>query len=181
MSEQTSFVEGVVVKEYDAAQLRSLEARRLLEASGESAPWMDDYWRLIGEGWAWRQAVYIVWASLPSELRQPKTQAELATQVLGLTSDRMIREWRSSNPAIDAEVFKTRLTIVDKHLPDVLDAWAESAKDPSGRNHADRHDFLVYAGVIDDTRKFKFVPESEDDLKELSDDELKALEAGPGG
>ena len=61
------------------AQLRSAAARRIFEESAPQgqagqegwAEWMGEYWALVGEGWGWRQAVYMLWASQPRQGRWP--------------------------------------------------------------------------------------------------------------
>jgi hypothetical protein len=63
--------------------------------------WFDDYLRLIEWGWPWRVATYIAWASSPKIGRWPGTLQELATDVLGLTSPRVIYTWRQKYPTID--------------------------------------------------------------------------------
>ncbi len=77
---------------------------------------MQDYQMLRDQCWPWRVAAYIAWASSPRVGRQPHTQMELAKQILGLTSDRVINTWRKKNPAID-EIVKPRDGAVTLPLP----------------------------------------------------------------
>ena len=92
----------------EEAKLRSETALRALLSTKESEntniTWMKTFEILMEGGWPWRQAAYIAWASTPTDQRSPRTQDELATQHLGLTSDRAISTWRRKNPAIDQMV-----------------------------------------------------------------------------
>lgn len=178
-------MEGVV-DALTEAQLRSAEARRVFEGClGEEyqAVDMEEYWRLVGEGWPWRQAVFILWAAMPREQRRPSTQGELATEVLGLASDRVIREWKGENPALDAEVAKVAAGALMRHRPEVYRALIESASNPSPRAHADRKLALELMGDYDPKLGLTLRREEPraEDLSRLSDEELMALEAGPGG
>ncbi len=129
----------------EESQLKSIEARRIFEAAYKAEPWMDDYWDLIGEGYTWRQAIYMLWLAQPGDRRNPKTQGELATDILGLASDRAVREWRN-NPAFEARVARLTASVLVKHRADVLNALAASAKNENPRNHADRRMFLEMTG-----------------------------------
>jgi len=164
------------------AQLRSAHARRIFEVDEGYAPWMEDYWRLVGEGWPWRQAVYMLWASLPGDRRQPRTQGELATEVLGLTSDRVIREWKAGNPALDAEIARLSASILSKRRAAIYDALAESASNPSPRANSDRRLALEMMGDYSPKVGVTVTPgqQAPEDLDELSAEELRALEMGPG-
>lgn len=164
------------------AQLKSLGARRVFEAQESADPWMDDYWRFIGEGWSWRQTVYMIWAALPPSQRRPKTQAELATEVLGLTSDRVIRDWKADNPAMQAEIAKLMKSMLFKHRPAIYDALVQAASNPNPRAHADRKLAMEMLGDYVPRQKLTVGPETPDDLAGASDEELRTLAAGrPGG
>ena len=165
----------------DEAQMKSALARRVFEVQEGYAPWMDDYWRLMEEGWPWRQAVYMLWSALPGDKRQPKTQQELAIQVLGLTTDRVIREWKQ-NPAVDAEIARLASSALAKHRPEIYAALIESATNPNPRAHADRRMALEMLGDYDPKLGLTVTPggKTADDLSEMSDEELRALEQGPG-
>jgi hypothetical protein len=146
------------------AQLRSEEARRLFEQMDEAGPVLDDYFALRAKGYSWRVAVFIVWASLPADRRWPRTQGELATQVLGLTSDRRVREWRANNPAVEAEVRTLQVSALEKSRARIIGALIESASNPDPRASADRKVALemlgeytpkqaVLSGVVDLTER----------------------------
>lgn len=129
----------------EEAQLRSMEARRVFEATTPIEAWMDDYFDLIADGWSWRQAVYILWASQPQP-RTPKTQWELATQILGLASDRVIRDWRSGNPLIETRIAKLTASALVKARADVFAALIAAATDPSYKGNRDRRLLLEMTG-----------------------------------
>jgi len=97
-------LDGIDIEE---ARLKSEAGRSAfytLKGKPEQPAWFERFEQLINGGWPWRQAAYIAWASTPKEGRTPKTQEELAKQILNLTSDRAISTWRKKNPAIDTMV-----------------------------------------------------------------------------
>ena len=119
------------------AQLISETARRHFEKRGnwaevtddEKAPaWVHDYNYLRGQGWPWRVAGYIAWAASPKINRWPKTVNDLAVEVLGLTSPRVIYTWRDKYPGINAVVELMQLAPLFEHRRDVLDALVEMAR-----------------------------------------------------
>lgn len=143
----------------EALQL-SQSARHKFESTATAeATWLKDYFELVALGWKWRVAAYIAWAASPREARWPETQELLATQVLGLTSDRMIREWREKNPAIDATIARWKAGPLLKFRAAVLEALGESASDADYKRNPDRKLFLELTGdyvpkqVIDDKRE----------------------------
>ncbi len=129
----------------EEAQLKSAEARRVFEASARAEAWMDDYFALIAEGWSWRQAVYMLWASQPQP-RTPATQWELATEVLGLTSDRAIRDWRAANPTMETRIASLTASVLMKARGDVFAALVASASDPTYKGNRDRKLLLEMTG-----------------------------------
>jgi hypothetical protein len=163
------------------AQLRSREVRRLFEMKAESEPWMEDYFELIAEGWTWRQAVWMLWASQPAGVRRPATQAELATRLLGLTSDREIRTWRAKNPAIEVRVGKLQLSILSKHRADVLQTLANMAKEEDYKAHADRKLFLEMTGdyIPKSARMNITMPVTDDDIADADEATLRAMVNSP--
>jgi hypothetical protein len=114
-------------------------------------PWLDDYRELLEHGWPWRVACYIAWRSAPRRNsdgteRWPKTQGELAREVLGLESDRVIRTWRERNPGIEAAIAMVKAKALFEHRRDVFNALVTSASNPSHKNHTDRKLFLEMTG-----------------------------------
>lgn len=162
----------------EEAELISQAAREAFEASGkpEKAEWVRAYADLRSEGWPWRVAAYIAWAASPKADRWPATQEKLATEILGLTSDRVIREWRAKNPAIDAAVGLLQSKQLFEHRGDILQALIASASAPDYKHHADRKLALQMLGDHVD-RVEATVTGKPKDLSELSDAELAAIEA----
>jgi hypothetical protein len=169
-----------VLNPLDESQLRSQEARRIFEASEAVVPWMEDYWQLLAEGWTWRQAVFMLWEALPKNERRPRTQGELAVQVLGLTSDRQIRKWKD-NPAMDVRVAKLAAAALARARPEIYAALIRAATNPDPRAHSDRKLALEMLGDYVPKQKLRIGPDLENELTELSDEELLALKGGAGG
>lgn len=165
----------------DEAQLRSAQARAIFEASEQAAPWMDDYWTLVAEGWTWRQAVYMLWAALPRKSRRPATQEALAVEVLGLTSDRVIREWKAENPAFDARIAKLVSRALAHARPAIYQALIESASKPNPRAHSDRRLALEMLGDYEPKQRVNLGTDLPSDTSEASEADLRAAAALPGG
>ncbi len=104
----------------------------------EEFGWWQEYQELRGLGWDWRKAVYIAWAASPTQDRWPPTQEWLATEILGLKSDRTIRTWREKHSEIDEMVAALQAAPLLKHRRDIFDALAASASSPDFRHHSDR-------------------------------------------
>jgi len=162
-------MEDAALNALDEAQLRSEVARRIFENAEDAGLWLDDYVQLLAEGWSWRQAVYMLWASQPKAIRQPKTELELATEVLGLASARLIRQWKQDNPAMETIIRKLQITTLGKARAEVLDALIESATTPSYRNYRDRELFLKITG--------DYVPRERVDVGTADAGELAAMDA----
>lgn len=139
---QTDSESGITPAE---ARLRSENARMFLGGLDELPEWYEEYLRLLDGGWTWRVAVYIAWASIPKTKRLPKTQNELATNVLGLTSDRQIIKWRK-NPVIMDLVSSLQAAVLLEHRADVFNALIKSAQEPDYKSHQDRKLFLEITG-----------------------------------
>lgn len=107
-------------------RLRSETARMALNHA--DVAWKDEYLNLVEGGWNWRVAAYIAWASTPKDGRIPKTQDELATQHLSLTSDRQISEWRRKNPSIDQMIASLQSSPLWEHRASYYKALDKGAK-----------------------------------------------------
>jgi len=129
---------------------REEQAREMLIASftGQAEPpaWMDSYLMLREQGWGFRKAAYIAWAATPKEKRWPDTQEELATKVLGLTTDRVISTWRRKNPALEEAIAQLQTAELYRHRGAVLNALVASASDPDYKHHPDRKMYLEMVG-----------------------------------
>ena len=127
-------------------QPKSHEAFEAFEKKHDSAYWWADYVQLRNEGISWRVAAYIAWASSPLKRRWPATLKELATQVLGLRSDKVIYKWRKMSPAIDERVEMFRAEPLLRYRSDVLHALVDVASTADPSAHADRKLYLEIVG-----------------------------------
>ncbi len=100
-------------------QADSRAAREAFLEKRQVCPWWADYLELRVEGWDWRKAAYIAWASSPGLDRWPENQEELA-KLLGLKSDRVLRKWREKDKTIDERVATMQLEPLLKHKRDVV-------------------------------------------------------------
>jgi len=118
--------------------------RRLIEKPPAKAKlWWEDFQGLLVEGWTWRVAALIAWESAPANRRWPETQLELATQVLGLKNDRVIRKWREQNPEIEKRVARLVIEPLMRHRREVIDALVAVAKRHDPDAHQDRKLYLI--------------------------------------
>ena len=171
-------MDGVSVEE---ARRRSESALQALKSKTlETAPWLETFFELLDNGWAWRQAAYIAWASTPKEGRQPATQDELARNYLGLTSDRPIATWRKRNPAILEMIAILQSAPLWEQRADHFKALND------GANKArDDYKFFNYLKLAMEMRR-DYIPASQvsaelrkkltGDLSDLSDEELELIE-----
>jgi len=164
---------------YDEAQLLSEQARAMFETGEGAGAWLDDYFALQADGWSWRQAVYIIWASQPKVTRVPATESDLATQVLGLASSRAIRVWKQENPQLELRIRKQQMLELGRNRAEVLSALSESAATVSYRNYRDRELYLKINGLYTPTERVEVGVVSEAELEALSAEELAALARVP--
>lgn len=141
---------------------RALQALQTLKAAfadgGElrNTAWSGDFFKLLELGWPPRIAAYIAWASSPKDSRYPKTQEELATRYLGLTSDRAISTWRQKYPSIDEAIGLMQSMPLLEHRRAVFEALAQSASDPSFHGAQDRKTFLQMTADYTPHEKIEF-------------------------
>jgi hypothetical protein len=137
---------------------------------------------LRAEGWDWRKAAYIAWAASPMHKRWPSTQRDLAMQVLGLHSDKTIRNWREKNPAIDDRVGRLQTEPLFRHRRDVIDALIASAASADTAGNADRKLFFQLTGDLEQTPGAVAIATAgavgQVDVTGLTDDELAAIATG---
>lgn len=112
----------------------------------EGLAWWDDYLELRAEGWDWRKAVFIAWASSPMRDRWPPTQEQLATDVLGLRTDRTIRKWRGKFPEIEERIVKLQAEPLMRYRRDAFQALVAVAITPEPSGHQDRKLFFEMTG-----------------------------------
>jgi len=160
----------------EQARQISAAARQQLEvgAAGTLPEWHGEYLMLIEQGWPWRVATYIAWASSPIIGRKPKTLKELAETVLGLNSPRVISNWRRKYPNIDTVISHMQAKALWEFRSDTFKALVDVATTPDYKAHNDRKLFFEMTG--DYVRKSQLhLGELAKDLSELSDAELDQL------
>jgi hypothetical protein len=126
-------------------QSASRKAFAAFEAHHETCGWWDDYAHLRNEGFTWRVAAYIAWASSPVQRRWPATLKELAG-VLGLKSDKVIYKWRNLYPEIEERVISFRAEALMLYRRDVINALIDVASTPIPEGHQDRKLYFEMVG-----------------------------------
>lgn len=164
-------------------QAESRRAYQEIEERLSEYTWFADYQSLRSQGWDWRKAIYIAWESSPGVGREPQTQYELATDVLGLTDDRTIRKWKSKQPEIETAIVELAAAPLLKHRRDIYDALISSAINSAPASHSDRKLALEMLGDYVPKSKQQLTGKDEGpieyrDASELSDDELALIAAG---
>lgn len=147
--------------------------RLLFEQMLGELPFADRYYALLAGGWGWRKASYIAWQSIPRNYRRPETMQEFAS-VIGLSSTKAIREWRTQNPAIDLAVAKMAQALVWERIPDAVEALMESASNAGYKHAPDRRVALEMAGLYVPRSKM-VVEENASEPERKSDAELARL------
>jgi hypothetical protein len=104
--------------------------------------WADTYHQLLNANVRPRIAAYVAWATMPKKYRWPETQDKLATEVLGLTSDRAIATWRKKFPEIDMMISELQAEAMLEYRPGAFHALGQVASDPSYRANPDRKLFF---------------------------------------
>jgi len=157
----------------DEARVISEAARQTFE-SKEKPEWFKDYLGLIEKGWPWRVACYIAWASSPKINRWPATLKELATDVLGLTTPRVVYTWRKKHPGIDTVIAMMQAQALYEHRRDVIEALVSVASTPDYKAHNDRKLYLEMLGDYIPKSKLELGKAGKsDELNEKSDDDLR--------
>jgi hypothetical protein len=127
-------------------QVVSRSAYTRFVAIEDKCPWWHE-WRLLREeGWNWREAAVIAWEASPVKGRWPEKQQELALNVLGLKSDRVIRRWKGLRPQIEERIARLKVEPLLRYRADVIMALVEVASTADPRAHPDRRMFLEMTG-----------------------------------
>ena len=167
------------VAEIKAREMAARDALKDRIEEGEEISWAERYRQINESGVPWRIAVYVAWASMPKTKRTPRTQEELATEYLGLTSDRQIATWRKKYPEIDTMIAALQADALYDARADVFDALVKMAMTPDYKARGDRKLFLEMTGDYVPTTKLeaavrKFGLDDDEDLLNMSEEKLKA-------
>lgn len=158
MTVGNSEISGFTAPFHAPGQAESRASKRALDGwvdeMSTKPAWYDLYQELLAERteegkarWDWRKALYIAWASLPARLRQPSTQEELATDYLGLTTDRTIRDWKAKDAGIEERIADGPKRMLLGRLADIMDASILVATDPIPSATPERRMLLEIAGI----------------------------------
>jgi len=176
---------------FEEIQARSEAARQLMERLvvspgadadrwGETPPAWFEHFLKLREWFSWRIACYIAWAASPKQERWPKTQEDLAREVLGLASSRQISEWRKKYPKIDDAIALIQAAPLWEHRADIYEALVAVATSHDYKGHSDRKLALELLGDYVPRSKVEASIGEARDLSELTDEELDALSEGLG-
>lgn len=131
------------------AESRAARARFLDDyANDDRCSWWQEYLQLRIEGWDWRKAAYIAWAASPNKGRWPANQQDLATEILGLKSDRTIRNWREKIPELEQRVASLQIEPLMKHRRDAINALVDSMVVVGKNGSADRRTYFSLIGML---------------------------------
>lgn len=158
----------------DDVRLRYETARNQLEG-GKVWPKSDDGKAQVPEwyervlfleegGWRWEVAVFICWLAQPKKYRWPKTQLELAVDILKLSSDRQLSLWRAKNPAIDTMAREIAAASVLHALPDSFAAMNEVAARADYKSRGDRELQFKLSGLLSDGGELKVTDGNLDEM-----------------
>jgi hypothetical protein len=132
---------------------KTLQAQGKIAAGDEMPSWSETYQQLLNANIRPRIAAFIAWATMPKKYRYPATQNELATEILGLTSDRAIATWRKKYPEIDMMISALQAEALLEYRPGAFHALGSVASDPSYRANPDRR--LLFEMTKDYTPRLK--------------------------
>ena len=174
-----SFEEARLISE--AARVHFVEKGEATK-EGNASPlrWWGDYLKLIEQGWPWRVACYIAWASSPKTGRWPGTLKELSTEILGLTGPRTVYNWRQKFPTIDTVVAMMQAAPLWEHRRDIFEALIKVATTPDYKGFNDRKTALEMLRDYIPRSQLEIGKSAKPDEEELSDEELRAI-LGEGG
>lgn len=160
-------------QQISAAARMAFDQLRLTDRDDAGRGWFDDYLKLVEQGWPWRVACYLAWASSPKTDRWPKTIHDMAVDVLNLKSPRVIYTWRKKYPTIDTVVAMLQAAPLWEHRRDVLEALAAMAKDHDYKAFNDRKLFLEMVGDYVPKSVLELGKKGPGGIEKMSDDELR--------
>jgi hypothetical protein len=135
---------------------REIAAHMVLKdkLEGEDIPsWAEKYQEFLNSNIPWKIAAYIAWSIMVKSRRWPGTQDELATQVLGLNSDRRITEWRRKYPYIDQMIASCQTAEMLVYIPGSIEASGIVASRDDYKSTAERRLLWEAVGIIDKNSK----------------------------
>ena len=138
------------VREREMAARQALGDRFLSE---DAPSWAERYHELMLSNIPWRVAAFVAWSTAPKYLRWPKTQDDLAREVLGLTSDRRIVEWRRKYPYIDQMIASLQTSIMLDYIPGSIEASGKVASQADYKATPERRLLWEAVGIIEKTSK----------------------------
>lgn len=162
---------------YEEIQARSMASKLALGVK-EVPPYMEQYHRLLNAGVPWRVAAFVAWSTIPKMQRVPPTQEEFARQVLGLTSDRRIAEWRKTYP-IDQMIADLQGEALMQWRPGVFEAIGTVASTADYKSAPVMRLFAELTRDLPDAKlnvQLNKPPTAIDELRHLPQAELDAME-----
>lgn len=135
---------------------REMAARFALKEKlneGEMPSWAEKYHELLNSNIPWKIAAFIAWSVVIKTHRWPATQEELAREVLGLTSDRRITEWRRKYPYIDQMIADLQVQEYFVYIPGSIKASGEVASIADYKSTAERRLLWEATGLIEKNTK----------------------------
>jgi hypothetical protein len=174
-----SFEEARLISEAARVHFIEIASDKPL-AMTQKTEWFEDYLKLIEQGWPWRVACYIAWASSPKIGRWPGTLKELSTEILGLTGPRTVYTWRQNFLTIDTVVAMMQAAPLWEHRRDIFEALIKVATTPDYKGFNDRKMALEMLSDYIPKSKLELGKSAKPDEEELSDEELRAI-LGEGG
>ncbi|HUV64043.1 MAG TPA: hypothetical protein VMW24_09100 [Sedimentisphaerales bacterium] len=138
------------VREREMAARQALGDRFL---SDDAPSWAEKYHEFMISNIPWRIAAFIAWSIVPKYMRWPKTQDELAVEVLGLTSDRRIVEWRRKYPYIDQMIASQQTAALLDYIPGSIAASGKVASIADYKATPERRLLWEATGIIEKTSK----------------------------
>lgn len=107
--------------------------------------WSEEYQVLCERFSDKRVAAYVAWAASPMQYRKPAKLIDLAA-LLGLKTDRTIRQWREKDETIDQVIGDLQASPLHRYRRDIYEALVESARLEGSAGHADRRLALEMLG-----------------------------------
>jgi hypothetical protein len=137
-------------------QPASRQAWAAIQDAIKELPWYSDFLELRGYGLDWRKAMAVAWKASPGRNREPATQAGLAS-MMGLKSDRTIREWFEKQPDLEELVATFQASPLFQHRRDVIEALVESASNAEAAHSGDRKLFFQLTGDLEEKSQQRLV------------------------